>query len=173
MSLNNSDKDINSILKLPYKLIDISDGTERFVLSFKEFDKGQTGHSIKKGGVTGSFEVTYRCSGIDSRFECDVTVGNLYYFYIELENVYECLPGTEPAAVLTNYGTTDRTDMTFRFDGAGHCQVSGRFMDKENGYKSGVIFDICMDVSYIYDILGSLKEFFDELKRIQGHGSFY
>ena len=103
-----------------------------------------------------------------------ITIGNLYYFYIELENVYECLPGIEPVAVLKNYGETlNRTNMTFTFDKLGHCNVNGCFKNASDGYNSGIIFELQIDMSYIYDILTSLEIFFDELKRIQGHSNFY
>ena len=166
--------EIDPAFELPYKLIDIRDDSEQFILAFKCFDKNQTEYSIQTGGVSGIFEVTYKCCGIECQFECDLTIGNLYYFYIELENVYECLPGIEPVAVLKNYGETpDRTNMTFRFDKLGHCIISGLFRNKSNCYKSGIIFDISIDISFIYDILGSLEKFFDELKSIQGHSNFY
>ncbi|MCC3351432.1 hypothetical protein [Ruminococcus albus] len=165
--------EIDSILELPYKLIDIGDRDEQFVLAFKCFEENQTDYSIQAGGVTGKFEVTYKCCGIDSQFEIDMTIGNLYYFYVELDNAYECLPGSDPVAILKNYGTLDRTDMTFRFDKLGHIIVSGSFKNKNNNYKCAVAFDMQIDTSYIYDILHSLKYFFDELKRIQGHSNFY
>ena len=63
--------------------------------------------------------------------------------------------------------------MTFRFDKLGHFIVSGYFKNKNNMYKSGIIFDIKVDTVFIYDILRSLKRFFDELRRIQGHSNFF
>ena len=51
------------------------------------FDSDQSNHSIEKFGVTGTFEVTYCSGGISSKFECDMTIGNLYDFYIQLENI--------------------------------------------------------------------------------------
>ena len=77
--------EIDSILELPYKLIDIGDSDEQFVLAFKCFEENQTDYSIQTGGATGNFEITYKCSGIDSQFEIDITIGNLYYFYNELK----------------------------------------------------------------------------------------
>jgi len=166
--------EIESNLELPYNLIDIRDGEKQFIFSFKCFDDNQTEYSIQAGGVTGKFEVTYKCSGIDSKFECDITIGNLYYFYIELENVYECLPGIEPVAVLKNYGETlNRTNMTFTFDKLGHCKVDCCFKNASDRYNSGIFFELQIDMSYIYDILNSLEKFFDELKQIQGHSKFY
>ena len=166
--------EIESNLEFPYELIHIQDQEKQFIFSFKCFDDNQTEHSIQTGGVTGKFEMTYKCRGIESQFECDITIGNLYCFYIELENVYECLPGIEPVAVLKNYGETlNRTNMTFTFDKCGHCIVDGCFKNMYDGYNSGIIFEFQIDMSYIYDILNSLEHFFDELKRIQGHGNFF
>ena len=165
--------EIDSTLELPYKLIDIRDGRKYLIFSFKCFDDDQTEYSIQAGGVTGKFEVIYKCCGIDSQFECDITIGNLYDFYIELKNVYECLPCNEPVAILKNYGEIlNRTNMTFTFDKLGHCNVNGYFKNKYDGYDSGIMFEFKNDI-YIYGILNSLEKFFDELKRIQGHGNFY
>lgn len=139
---------------------------------FKCFNKNQTDYSIQAGGVTGRFEVIYKYCGIDSQFECYITIWNLYYFYIELENVYECLPGIEPIAILKNYDDTlNRANMILRFDKIGHCIVSGSFKNKNNWYKNGIMFEI--DTVFIFDILISLEKFFDDLKRIQGHSNFY
>lgn len=165
--------EIENTLELPYKLIDIKNGSEHLRLAFKCFDDNQTDYSIQAGGVTGEFVVSYKGRGIDSLFECDITIGNLYDFYIELKNIYENLPGIEPFAVLKNHGTLNRTDITFRFDKLGHCFVSGYFKNKSNGYKSGIIFDIQIELPNIYDLLHSLEKFFNELKRIQGHSNFY
>ncbi len=165
--------EIDSNLELPYKLIDLHEEGEEFSLSFKDFDSDQSNHSIEKFGVTGTFEVTYCSGGINSQFECDMTIGNLYDFYIQLENVYECLPGIEPIATLENYGSLNRASMTFNFDKKGHVIINGKFMDSKNEYKSGIIFEKEIDTVYITEILTSLNIFFEELKRIQGHGKFY
>lgn len=108
-------QDTEKTFALPYKLIDIDTGREHFVLSFKSFARHQDGFSIKHSGLNGDFEAAYRCSGIDSRFECDMTTGELFAFYHELDNVYNCLPGTESAATLKNNDDTlSHTRMTFR-----------------------------------------------------------
>ena len=73
----------DSSIELPYKLIDIAMGKERFVLSFIRFARHQDSFSIKRGGLTGDFEVAYQCEGMDCKFECDITMGNLYTFYLE------------------------------------------------------------------------------------------
>ena len=166
--------EIESNFTLPYDLICIQDGGMQFRLTFKCFDENQTAYSIQTGGLTGTFEVTYQCAGMDCQFECDMTIGNLYYFYIALENGYECLPGIEPVAVLKNDGETrNRTNLTFTFDKQGHINVNGCFRNKCDGYHSGIVFELQIDVSYIYDILSALESFFDALKRIQGHSNFY
>ncbi|MDO4863630.1 MAG: hypothetical protein Q4A05_05610 [Ruminococcus sp.] len=165
--------EIESTLELPYKLIDICRGYEHFVFTFKRFDENQSEYSIKNGGVTGDFEISYECKGVKCNFECDITIGNLYYFYIELDNAYQCCKNS--IAILNNYGETlNRTKLTFRFDKLGHCFISGFFKNKENSYRSGIIFDdIEIDQTYIPEILVSLENFFTELKRIQGHSNFY
>lgn len=166
--------EIKSNLELPYMLIDIKEGNEQFTLYFKSFDEHQSVYSINAGGVTGVFEVAYSCLGMDCRFECDITMGNLYSFYLQLENVYECLPGIVPFATLENYGSLEHTNLTFKFDKLGHVKVNGRFMNKEAHYNSGIVFDVSIDAFYnITYIINSLKYFFEEIKRIQGHSNFY
>ena len=155
-------------------LISIKEGDEQFALYFKSFDEQQSEHSIKTGGVTGVFEISYSCPGMDCRFECDITMGNLYSFYLQLDNVYECLPGIVPIATLDNYGSSEHTNLTFEFDKKGHVRVTGRFMNKDTHYNSGILFDITMDTFYnITNMINTLRSFFDELKRIQGHSNFY
>ena len=166
--------DIKSNLELPYTLICIKEGSTQFDLYFKAFDEHQNEYTINAGGVTGTFEIAYSCLGMDCRFECDITMGNLYSFYLQLENVYECLPGIVPIATLENYGSLERSNLTFTFDKKGHVQVNGRFMNKDTQYSSGILFDVTMDAFYnITYIINTLKSFFEELKRIQGHSNFY
>ena len=165
---------INSNLEIPYKLIDVQEGSEQFTLFFKCFDSNQTEYSVESGGLTGQFEVVYNCCGISSKFDCDITIGNLYDFYVQLENTYECLPGIESVAILENYGSDKRSCMIFTFDKERRVVISGRFMDKGTFYKSGILFEIETDTfGVISEILNSLKSFFNELKRIQGHNTFY
>ena len=169
MSANESEKE--SHIELPFTLIDIREGSEQFVFSFKRFDN-EAGYSHKTGRVTGIFEVTYNCRGISSQFECDATIGNVYAFLLQLENVYECLPGIEPVAVLENYGSMNRTNMTFRFDKKGHVAVNGRFMNGSTKYNSGIVFEMKTDTSCISDILINFNRIFEEIQRIQGHSDY-
>lgn len=166
--------EIISELQLPYKLIDINEGEEQFVFSFKSFEPKQTEYSIKSGGITGVFEITYKCIGIESQFECDITVGNVYDFYVGLDYAYDIQFGKDTVAVLKNYGDTlDRTNLTFTFDKKGHCILNGDFKNKNTQCKSGISFEFEIDQTYIPEILRSLENFFSELRRIQGHSVFY
>ncbi len=166
--------EIKTNLDLPYKLIDISENDEQFIFSFKSFDPKQTEYSIQSGGVTGAFEITYRCKGIESQFECDITVGNVFDFYHDLDYAYDIQCGKDTAATLKNYGDTlNRTNLSFTFDKKGHCVVVGNFRNKNTQYKSGITFELQIDQTYIPEILRSFELFFAELRRIQGHGVFY
>lgn len=165
---------IESVIELPYNLIDINTGSEHFIFRFKAFDDNQTDYSIKTGGVTGKFNIIYQSKGISCDFECDITVGNVYDFYISLGNAYDNISGKDPAALLKNYGNTlNRTNLTIGFDNKGHCFVEGCFKNKDNYYKSGVIFSFEVDQTYITEILDSMEIFFRELRRLQGHSNFY
>ena len=165
---------IDSNLELPYKLIDIHEAGEQFTLSFKEFDPDQSDYSIKRGGLIGTFEVTYNCGGINSQFVCDMTIGNLFAFYVQLENCHECLPGTKPIAVLEDYGSDKHTNMTFNFAKKDRVVISGSFLNGYTIYRSGIQFEMEIDTFYVIsEILNSLEIFFSEIKRIQGHSTFY
>lgn len=164
----------DSLIELPYNLIDIAMGKEQFVLSFIRFARHQDTFSIKRGGLTGDFEVAYQCEGMDCKFECDITMGNLYTFYIELDNAFDCLAGTDSVAILQNNADKPvHSKMSFEFDKTGHCIVDGCFMNRNNCYKSGITFGMTIDNIFISEILTSLREFFSALEKIQGHNNYY
>ena len=147
-------------LELPYKLIDIGFGDERFVLSLRSVNCGRS--------VCCDFEVCYRCGGIESRFACDLTPSDVYCFYIQLDDAYDIHFGRESAAVLES-SANGRTKLRFAFDGKAQCTVSGSFASRESGYRSGVFFeDMHADLTDIPQIDAALKRFFDEMKRIKG-----
>ena len=162
---------INSKLELPYRLIDIEEADENFIFQFNEFDDKQTDYSIRTGGVTGKFGIVYSGKGMECSFDCDITVGNVYDFYISLENAYEYIKGGR--AMLSNYGSLNRTNLSVAFDGKGHCEVTGKFLNKDNFYKSGISFSFSLDQTHISDILLKMDTFFKELYRIQGHHRYY
>lgn len=54
----------------------------------------------------------------------------------------ECFPGVNPIATLENYGSLERSNLTFKFDKMGHVQVNGWFMNKDAHYSSGILFDV-------------------------------
>lgn len=163
---------IESTIDLPYKLIDIDTGREHFIFQFRAFDDNQSDYSIKMGGVTGKFSVIYQGKGINCNFGCDITVGNVYEFYMSLNDSYNML-GQNSAAILKNYGSLNQTNLTINFDNKGHCFVDGYFKNEDNFYESGIIFSFRVDQTYLSESLNSMKTFFEELRRIQGHNTFY
>ncbi len=165
---------ISSAIIPPYPLIDIRTDREHFIFQFQRFDDNQTDYSIKAGGLTGCFAVEYQCEGIESSFECDITMGNVYDFYISLRKAYEGINKRGASASLRNYGEAEnRTGLTINFDGKGRCCIEGRFSNKFSQHRSGIYLSFDADQSYIPEILGTMKRFFDESARIQGHSSFY
>ena len=164
---------IESSLVLPYRLINVQHDDELFIFAFKCFDEKQTDYSIQHGGVTGIFEIEYSCFGLESHFTLDVTVGNVYDFYKSLKDAYDKCFCKDCNATLQNYGSLNRTSLSLSFDKLGHCLIKGSFLNREHQYKSGVSFEIEIDQTYIPEILLSLKSFFEELKKIQGHDTFY
>ena len=121
--------------------------------------------------MTGKFGIVYSGKGMECSFECDITIGNVHDFYIALENAYEYIKGGR--AVLSNYGSLNRTNLSVAFDGKGHCEVTGKFLNKNNFYKSGIRFSFSLYQTYIADIIKKMDIFFEELYRIQGHSNYY
>lgn len=156
---------IETKLEFPYVLIDISEWDEHFIFQFNEFDGKQTDY------LTGIFSIVYSGKGMECSFECDITIGNVYDFYIALENAYEYIKGGK--AVLSNYGSLNRSNLSVAFDGKGHCEVTGKFLNKDNFYKSGINFSFSLAQTHINDILIKMETFFKELRRIQGHNRYY
>ena len=162
---------IETKLSLPYVLIDISEWDEHFIFQFNEFDDKQTDYSIRTGGVTGKFGIIYSGKGMECSFDCDITIGNVHDFYFALENAYEYIKGGR--AVLSNYGSLNRTNLSVAFDGKGHCEVTGKFLNENNFYKRGISFSFSLDQTHISDILLKMDTFFKEMYRIQGHNRYY
>ena len=111
---------VESTLELPYKLIDINTGSEHFVFQFNEFDDNQTDYSIRQGGLTGKFSIAYQSNDIECNFGCDITIGNVYEFYLALDDAYDIKFGKNTVAVLKDYGGQNRTNLTFSFNKRGH-----------------------------------------------------
>ncbi|MDE6426628.1 MAG: hypothetical protein K2K89_10925 [Ruminococcus sp.] len=162
---------INSKLELPYRLIDIDESGEHFIFQFNEFDDKQTDYSIRTGGVTGNFGIIYSGKGMECSFDCDITIGNVRDFAVSLENAYDHLDTRK--AVLENYGSLNRSCLSVTFDNKGHCSITGNFLNKDNFYKTGIIFSFSLDQTYIADIIVKMDIFFKELYRIQGHNIYY
>ncbi len=162
---------IDSELELPYPLIDVENSGEHFVFQFVSFDKGQTDYSIENGGITGQFGIKYTGKGMNCDFLCDITIGNVRDFVVMLEDAYDNL--NEGKAELSNYGSLDRSYLSFTFDKRGRCEISGRFDNKENMYNSGIRFSFSIDQSYISSILHNADHFFEEIYRLQGHNRYY
>lgn len=165
-------KEIKSPFELPYKLIDIFSGDESFVLEFTRFDEGQSDYSIQAGGVTGQFGIVYKGRGIDARFECDLTMGNLYAFDYALDTSYDIMFGKNSSAVLCDYSEPNHTFLEFVFDEKGKCHVKGDFKNQENFYHTGLQFEFDIDQIFIPEILAAMDTFFTELKKIQERGTF-
>ncbi len=162
---------IDSKLELPVTLIDIENFGERFVFRFVSFDKGQTDYSVKNGGITGQFGVKYVGKGMNCDFLCDITIGNVRDFAVSLEDAYDKLNGGK--VELSNYGSLDRSCLSFSFDKRGHCEISGRFDNKENMYNSGIRFSFSIDQTFIAGIIHNMDLFFEEIYRLQGHNRFF
>ncbi len=162
----------DSIFELPYKLMDIDMVDEHFSLAFIKFDEGQSEYSINHSGITGDFEIAYKCSGIESKFECDMTIGNLYYFFVALDNAYDIENCKNNIVTLENYGSSKRSVLKLKFDN-GRYFVNGYFKNKNNKYNSSIGFNFEIFLTDIVEILISLDNFFSEIRRIQGNNNFY
>lgn len=152
--------------------MEIDMGDEYFSLAFVKFNEGQSEYSIKHSGAAGDFEITYKCNGIESKFECDMTIGNLYYFFIALDNAYDIQNCRNNVVALENYGSLKRSVLTIKFDNRQYF-VSGYFKNKNNLYNSSISFNFEILLTDIVEILISLDNFFSEIRKIQGNNNFY
>ncbi|MBR5371065.1 MAG: hypothetical protein IK130_02515 [Oscillospiraceae bacterium] len=160
-------KESDSTLQMPRRLLDLGGDAERFVLSCVGLERRENG-----SGVSGSFEISYQCCGTESRFACDLTLGSLYVFTVSLDYTFDLGPGD--TVVLKNDGVEDRSELIFRFDHRGHCVISGRFRNQDNGFRSGIFFSgMVIDNIYMNEIILSLEAFFSEIEKIQGHSNFW
>ncbi len=163
---------IDSRLELPYTLIDIENASEHFVFKFISFDKGQTDFSIKNGGLTGQFGIKYTGKGMSCEFMCDITMGNVRDFGVALDSAYDNL--SDPKVEMFNYGSPNRSCLSFLLSKTGNCRVKGKFRNKDNLYDSGIFFSFNIDESYyIPKTIHNIDVFFEEIYRLQGHNTFY
>ena len=154
-------------LSLPFRLIEINTGDEFFALECKELKSFGSEENL-----SGTFEVIYKCSGMDCHFECDITIGNVYYFYLELDTAYDIMFSKNSKAVLSDYNN-DKTSVVFQFDDKCRCKAFGKIKNKTNQYRSGIKFTMNVEPSEISDALVSLDEFLSELKRVKGNMDFF
>ena len=159
--------DFFSDLSLPFRLIEINTGNEFFELECKELKLFGSEESL-----SGTFEVIYKCSGMDCHFECDITIGNVYYFYLELDTAYDIMFSKNSKVVLSDYNN-DRTSIVFQFDDKCRCKAFGKIKNKSDQYRSGIKFTMNVEQSEICDALVSLDKFFRELKRVKGNMDFF
>ena len=163
---------INTVLELPYTIIDINSASdEHFVFRFLGFDEGQTEYSVRQGGLTGKFGAEYTGSGMNCSFPCDITIGNVHDFLLSLENRYDCLITGD--VCLQDYGTQDRTQVSFSFERKDCCTVSGRILNSQCMYRSGIVFSLDIDYSCIPGIIAAGDAFFAELYRLQKHSNYF
>ena len=158
-----------NIIELPYQLINIDMGDEHFSLTFKKFAKEQSEYLLRHKCVTGDFEIEYNCSGIKSKFECDITIGSLFCFYIALDDAYDIQSCRDNTVSSGNFGNS--SELMLRFD-KGHYFFSGCCKNKNNGNKSAVSFDFEIQQADIVEMLMSMDDFFCKIKKLQGNCDF-
>ena len=156
---------------LPIRLIDIQMGDKCFILEFKDFVRNTNDNSICRSKLLGIFEITYKCNGMSCCFECDMSIGNLYYFYLELDTAYDIEFSTNAKAILSDYNS-DKTNIIVQFDDKCRCELSGHIKNKIDNYRSGIEFTINIEQSDVCDILVKLDKFLREMKQIQGNYNF-
>ena len=149
-------------ISLPFRLIGLNSGDQLFALECKEI-----GTFGRKEDLTGTFEVIYKGSGIDCRFECDITIGNIHYFYSELDTAYDILFSKNAKAVLSDYNN-DKTNIVFEFDDKCRCKAFGTIKNRSDQYRSGIEFTMSAEQSEICDTLAALDKFLNELRKVKG-----
>ncbi|MCL2463138.1 MAG: hypothetical protein FWF44_10770 [Defluviitaleaceae bacterium] len=154
-------------MELPFFAIRINTGEENFELQLTNIDE-YTAETLKWGGVSAKFKIIVDVKGIHADFQCCLTVGNLYNFYMQLSERHKNLQGSAEL----KYYSESLTNIIFTFDKSGHCVICGMV---QNGTYSGnkVGFKIECDQTFITPVLVSLRTIFTEFAEIQGNYIFY
>lgn len=161
--------EIHSEITCPFKLMDFHFETFSFEFLFKEFDKEQSDYAIEHGGVTGIFSVAFNEEGLNVQFPCDVTVGNVYSFFVQLKECYGSMNG---AVVLEDY-SKERVHMEVIFYNSGQCEVDIEVANYSSYNSCGKIkVNFQCDQSYWRNIIDNFNIFFTELARLQGYYDF-
>ena len=153
-------------MELPYCVFDISTNDGKIKLLLTNIDKG-TLETVKMGGLIADFNIQIVVYGINADFKCWITIGNLYDFYIKLQECYKNLYGT---AVL-KYHDEELTRISVDFQNTGKCTVYG-YAQTKSYKKNKIEFCIECDQTYIEPNIRMLKILFDELAVIQGFYEF-
>lgn len=153
-------------MDLPYCAIDISTCNGKMRLLVTDVDKAAP-EALKRGGVTAEFHIQIAVDGINADFNCSISLGNLYIFYIDLQKCYKEVKGT---AVLKDYSER-LTNIAVCFIHTGQCVVSG-FAQNGAYSKNKIEFYIQCDQTFINQNIKSLKALFDKLAAIQGFYEF-
>ena len=148
---------------VPFRLFEINTGTVYFAFELKSLDNNTSDQSLKPG----IFECIYRCPGMDCRFPCDLSIENLYYFYLSLDTAYDIEFSKNTKAVL-DADNKESTHIEFAFDDKCRCTVSGRIQNKAIAYPSGITVSFPVEQSDVCDVLTSLESFFRAWKQLQG-----
>ena len=154
-------------ISFPYRLMEINNGDVFFALECKELSSFGS-----EDNLSGTFEIIYKCSGMDCHFECDISIGNIYYFYLELDTAYDIMFCKNAKAVLSSYNN-DRTDLVIEFDDKCNCTASGKIRNKSDQYRSGIEFTMNVEQSDVCDALVSIDEFLIEMHRLKGNMDFF
>lgn len=159
--------DLNSMAPLPLNVIDLEHSGIHFVLRLLYFNDGQTESSVKENGVTGQFGILYEDSGMRCEFEIDCTISSLIWLGDSLEY------SMNKEAVLVNEGTEEHSFLSCTSDEDTYI-FTGRFRNKENGYRSGISFEITADKAYapIPDVTKGIEALTHKIYMIQGHNRY-
>lgn len=153
-------------MDLPFCVIDISTEQGKIKLLATDIDRG-TPETLKRGGLTVTFSIQIAVDGINADFDCSISLGNLYTFYVDLRKCHNDVNGI---AILKDYSER-LTNISFCFNHMGQCGVSG-FAQNGAYSKNKIEFSIQCDKIFIDQSIKSLKVLFDELAEIQGFYEF-
>lgn len=156
---------LKDTLPLPYNLIDAKNSG--FKLNYVGLKEGQSDYSLSYG-VEGDFSIEISDIGIEISEICDLTVGNVYSFYKDLEKMMKNIKGN---AVLKEY--SGRTiNISFNAKSTGKISVNGVYRAKQTELIDKLELSFEIEPNVLDNSLKHLKTLFDELGKIQGHYNF-
>lgn len=153
---------IKDTLPLPYNIIDAG----AFKLNYVGLKSGQSEELVHDYGVMGDFSIElYDEKGIEISEVCDATVGEVYSFYKELEEMMKDIKGSA-----TFFGFD--INIVFTAKRTGIIEVEGVYTPYYRGIVTELKFRFETEPTVIDNSLKRFKTLYGSLAELQGGYDF-